>query len=127
MLCLNISAFILHESGAFTGSRTYAETPGTIESMFSWSNLISSLGVAGGVGAVIATIFGFSAAILGSLIIWALVSFAPVITWFFKGVPLMLEAMLPPELWFVRLGVEALFAVVFFMFIIEQAGQRQIT
>jgi hypothetical protein len=127
MLCLNISAFILHESGAFTGSRTYAETPGTIESMFSWSNLISSLGVAGGVGAVIATIFGFSAAILGSLIIWALVSFAPVITWFFKGVPLMLEAMLPPELWFVRLGVEALFAVVFFMFIIELAGQRQIT
>ena len=127
VICLNISAFIIHESGALPTSRTFADSPSTIMSEFDWEDVLIGLGVSAGAGTVMAFFFGFGAALLGGMICWAICSFFPVIQWFFIGAPLMLDALLPSELWFISVSIQAVFAVIFFMFIIELTSQRQIT
>lgn len=127
ILCLNLSAFTISEMNVWPIGRELAFTPASILNSFSVLNLLTSIGVAGGVGTIIGLTFGFSAAVLGGMLIWAIVSFSPIIREFLIGVPLTLEALLPPEAIVISLIIQAVFAAVFFLFIIELASQRRIT
>lgn len=126
-ICLNVAAFIINEAAFLPESEELAVTPTDVMATFTWENLLLSLGVGGAIAGIVALLTRQYVYAVGALIIWAIGSLTPVIQWFFIGVPLLLNSVLPSEISFIGSVVQGLFAVVFFMFIIELTAQRQIT
>ncbi len=126
-LCLNVAAFILNEAGFYTETSELVVSAEDISATFNWATLLTSLGVGGIVAGLVALLTRQYVYAAGALIVWAIGSMAPVIRWFFIGVPLMLGQLLPSGLEFVSTVTQAFFAVIFFMFIIELVAQRSIT
>ena len=127
VLCLNIAAFILNESAAFPTSQALSVNPSDVITQFNWTTLLTSLGTGGAVAGIVALLTRQYVYAAGALLIWSVGALSPLIRWFFIGAPLMLNALLPSELVFISIAVQAFFAIIFFMFIIEIVSQRQIT
>lgn len=84
-----------------------------------------------GAGITVAGILGYFTKAygltLGLLLIWVVgVVFAPV-QWLFLGLPVMLDALLPPSVQIISSIFVVLFTIVFFMFFVEILGGRQVT
>ena len=126
VVCLNMSAFILNQSGAMASSQELYISPFDLSNQFSLT-VFGALGVGGailGLASLLTRQYVYAA---GALLIWIVGVFLPIGQWFLLGAPLMLGAILPPEVSYLTHVVTAFFALVLFMFLAEIVGQRQIT
>jgi len=121
-----MSAFILSQSGAMTSSQELYISPFDLSNQFSLT-VFGALGVGGailGLASLLTRQYVYAA---GALLIWIVGVFLPIGQWFLLGAPIMLGAILPPEVGYLTHVVTAFFALVLFMFLAEIVGQRQIT
>ena len=126
VVCLNMSAFILNQSGAMASSQELYISPFDLSNQFSLT-VFGALGVGGailGLASLLTRQYVYAA---GALLIWIVGVFLPIGQWFLLGAPIMLGAILPPEVSYLTHVVTAFFALVLFMFLAEIVGQRQIT
>ena len=126
VVCLNMSAFILSQSGAMTSSQELYISPFDLSNQFSLT-VFGALGVGGtilGLASLLTRQYVYAA---GALLIWIVGVFLPIGQWFLLGAPIMLGAILPPEVGYLTHVVTAFFALILFMFLAEIVGQRQIT
>jgi len=132
VVCLNMSAFILSQSGAMTSSQELyinpldIYNPETQTGQFSLV-LFGALGVGGailGLASLLTRQYVYAA---GALLIWVIGIFLPIGQWLLLGTPIILAALLPAEVAYISHVVTAFFALVLFMFLAEIVGQRQIT
>ena len=126
VVCLNMSAFILSQSGAMTSSQELYISPFDLSNQFSLT-VFGALGVGGailGLASLLTRQYVYAA---GALLIWIVGVFLPIGQWFLLGAPIILGAILPPEVSYLTHVVTAFFALVLFMFLAEIVGQRQIT
>lgn len=126
MVCLNIAAFIFQQSGAISGSRELYISPFDIKNQFSLDTLLLTLTGVGVIG-VLGVLLGQGRWTIGALLAWVIFQLVPIGNWIISGVPYLLLAILPAELSYLTYVVEAFFAIIFFIFILEIAGQRYIT
>ena len=126
VVCLNMSAFIINESGALVQSQTLYISPFDVQNQFSLG-LFGALGVGGailGLASLLTRQYVYAA---GALLIWVIGIFLPIGQWILVGTPIILGALLPSEVAYISHVVTAFFALVLFMFLAEIVGQRQIT
>ena len=126
VVCLNMSAFIINESGALVQSQTLYISPFDVQNQFSLG-LFGALGVGGailGLASLLTRQYVYAA---GALLIWIIGIFLPIGQWLLLGTPIILAALLPAEVAYISHVVTAFFALVLFMFLAEIVGQRQIT
>ena len=126
VVCLNMSAFILSQSGAMTSSQELYISPFDVQNQFSLG-LFGALGVGGailGLASLLTRQYVYAA---GALLIWVIGIFLPIGQWILLGTPIILAALLPTEVAYISHVVTAFFALVLFMFLAEIVGQRQIT
>ena len=127
VICLNISAFIIAQSSMSSAGQELVWSPEQMAAVFNWQSFAVSLGIAGSVtGLLMVLTKQFMYASL-ALILWAISMLWKPLEWFVAGVPLMLNVLLPTELWYISAVIEGVFAMIFFFFIIEVATQRRIT
>jgi len=132
IICLNVAAFIINESGAIVESKElylspldiYDPTTGT--GKFGLTLFFVLLAGAGAIG-IIGIIFQQNIFAIGALLVWVLGGLTPIIQWFLLGTPIILAQLLPGELSYLSVAIGAFFAVVFFMFLMEIVSQRQVT
>lgn len=128
MICMNVAAFILTQSGAaMTGSElTY--NPESILATFNLDQMWVGLGIGGAAAGFLA--FATHSLIFSTVALmmaWVIINVVPIVEWVVAGVPLMLGILLPAELWYISVSVRAFFAIIFFFFILEIMSQRRIT
>ena len=132
MVCLNISAFIINESGAIAESKELYLSPldiydpSTGTGKFGLTVFFVLLAGAGAIG-VIGIIFQQNIFAIGALLVWVLGGLTPIIQWFLLGTPIILAKLLPGSLSYVSVAVGAFFAITFFIFLMEIISQRQVT
>jgi len=132
IICLNVAAFIINESGAIVESKElylspldiYDPTTGT--GKFGLTLFFVLLAGAGAIG-IIGIIFQQNIFAIGALLVWVLGGLTPIIQWFLLGTPIILAQLLPGELSYLSVAIGAFFAVAFFMFLMEIVSQRQVT
>ena len=133
IVCVNLAAFIIHQSGTLPASQELYASPQDVIATFNIAQFelnINSLWVSLGVSGIMAGIIAFVTKqymVTGAaLTIWALCAFViPTVGWIFTGVPYMLQAMGAP--WYITETIKALFAFVFFIFMLEVTTQRSLT
>jgi len=125
-LCLNMAAFIINQSGAFATSQELYINPLNVSNQFSLT-VFGGLLAGGAIIGIIALITRQYVYASIALVVWVIGLILPVAQWFLLGTPIILAAILPPEISYVSTVVSAFFAFIFFMFMIEIASQRQIT
>lgn len=125
-LSLNIAAFIISESGAFVGSQTLYINPLDVSNQFSLV-IFTAIAGAGTIGGLIALYTRQYLFVAGALLIWIIGLLVPIGQWILIGTPIILATLLPTEISYLSAVVSAFFAFIFFMFLIEIAGQRPIT
>jgi len=126
IICLNLSAFVLHQSQALTTSQELYISPFDVTNKFSLT-LFGALGVGGailGLASLLTRQYVYAA---GALLIWVIGIFLPIGQWLLVGTPLILAALLPPEISYISHVVTAFFAFALFMFLGEIVSQRQLT
>jgi len=126
IVCLNMSAFIINQSGAFPESQQLYISPTDVTNQFSLT-VFAALGVGGaifGLAALLTRQYVYAA---GALLIWIIGVFLPIGQWFLIGAPVMLAALLPSEVTYLSQVVTAFIALALFMFLAEIASQRQVT
>jgi len=126
LVCLNMAAFIIQQSGAIVGSKELYISPFDISSQFSLTYFAVLASAVTGIG-IIAFIFRPSVYSIGALLIFVFLGLLPITQWLVLGVPIMLTAVLPSEIVYVSYVVSAFFAVTFFIFLMEIISQRQVT
>jgi len=126
VVCLNLAGFIIQQSGAFMVSKELYISPLDVTNQFGLTAFWALLAGAGAIG-VIGIIFRQNIFALGALLVWVVGVLLPVSQWFLIGTPVMLGVLLPTEVGYLSSVVSAFFAIIFFMFLIEIIGQRQIT
>lgn len=126
LICLNLAAFIIQQSGAIVGSQPLYINPFDIQNQFDLAIITGSLLSVSAVG-VITLIFTPGIYALGALLIGVLVIITPITQWLLLGTPKLLASILPGELAYLSAVVSAFFTVMFFMFLLEIVSQRQIT
>lgn len=133
IVCVNLAAFIIHQSGTLPASQELYASPQDVLVTFNIAqfelninSLWISLGVSGFVAGILAFITKQYMVTGAALTIWALCVFViPTVGWIFTGVPYMLQAMNAP--WFITETIKALFAFIFFIFMLEVTTQRSLT
>lgn len=126
IICLNMSAFIISQSGSLTESQELYINPFDIQNQFSLT-LFGALGVGGailGLASLLTRQYVYAA---GALLIWVIGIFLPIGQWFLVGTPIILSVLLPPEISYITHVITAFFAFTLFMFFAEIVSQRQIT
>lgn len=126
IICLNMAAFILQQSGTSTVSKELYISPLDITNKFSLS-VFGALAIGGGIIGVIALITRQYVFASVALLIWVIGLLLPITQWFLLGTPIILNVLLPPEVSYLSYVVTAFFAFAFFMFMLEIAAQRQIS
>ena len=126
IVCLNVAAFILQQSGALPVSRELYASPFDITNQFGFGVFMVLIGGLAGMS-LVAIIFKANIYALGALLVWVIAALTPIVQWFLVGFPIVLAALLPPELSYLTAVVGAFFSMMFFMFLTEIVGQRQIT
>jgi len=124
-----MAAFVLNESGAVAGSKELYMGPSDVLTTFDITKFNFFTGSLAGAGiiSVIALIFRQGVFAVAAILIWLVVTLVPVAQWFLLGAPMMLAAMLPSEVSYLSYVVTAFFAIVFFMFLMGIAAQREVT
>jgi len=126
VVCLNLSAFVINQSGVMMHSQALYISPFDIQNQFSLT-IFGALGVGGsilGLAALLTRQYVYAG---GALLIWIIGIFLPIGQWILFGTPLILSVLLPPEIAYVSHVVTAFIALILFMFLAEVVSQRYIT
>lgn len=126
---INMAIWTLNTSGILPAySSEPVVNPSGFEALFSLDVFTVVTGiVGGGVVTVMALLTRSYALSTGVLILWLVGVLLKPIRDIFVGLPLLVESMLPPEVWFISEVVVAFAAFVLFMFVVEVIAGRQIT
>jgi hypothetical protein len=126
MIFLNLAAFSVHLSGVFPVTRELWVNPTDITNAFSLT-VFAVVGAGGAVIGILGAIFKTYTFAASAILLWVIGIVLPIVQWFIGGLPIMMAAILPPELAWFSVIVGAVFAMTFFMFILEIAAGRQMT
>ena len=126
IICINIAAWLLNVSGVYPAGGSLWISPSDVIAQFGLS-VFGGIAISGAITGVISLLLRQAISASYALVIWLVGVLLSLGMWFVGGVPIVLALMLPSELWFVSLAIQALFSVVFFVFLVEVVGQRQIT
>lgn len=126
IICINVAAWLLHVSGVYPAGGTLWLSPSDVVAQFGLS-IFGGLAVSGAITGVISLLVRQSISASYALTIWLVGIMLSLAMWLVGGVPIVLAMMLPGELWFVSTVIQALFTVIFFVFLVEVVGQRPIT
>lgn len=126
---INMAIWTLNTSGILPLYSTEPIlNPSGIEALFSLDVFTVVTGiVGGGVVTVMALITRSYALSTGVLILWIVGVLLKPIRDIFVGLPLLVQSLLPPDLWFFSQVVVAFASFVLFMFVVEVIAGRQIT
>ena len=126
VICLNMSAFIINQSGMIVTSQLLYISPFDVSNQFNLI-LFAGVGIGGAISGIIGLLTRQYVYAAGALLIWVIGIMLPILQWFLIGAPIILAALLPSELGFISYVVEAFFYFILFMFMVEVATQRQVT
>ena len=126
IICINIAAWLISISGTYPAGGTLWISPSDVISQFGLS-VFGGLAVSGAITGVISLLVRQQVYASYALVVWLVGIILSLAFWFVGGLPIVLARMLPSELWYVSSAFQALFSVVFFVFLVEVVGQRQIT
>jgi hypothetical protein len=130
ILSLNIASWILSLSGAVPSSRLLWLNATDITTTFGLT-IFGGVALGGGLAGLLSVFTNKSVYAMGILVIWIIGIMLPIGIWFLNGTSLLITGMIPVEvaasLWYVPVGINALFTFVTFMFFVELASQRNIT
>jgi hypothetical protein len=126
VIFLNLAAFSIHISGVFPVTRELWVNPTDITNTFNLT-VFAVLGAGGAVIGVLGALFHTYTFAAGAILLWVIGIIMPIAQWFIGGLPIMMAALLPAELAWFSVVVGAVFAMSFFLFIVEIAAGRQIT
>lgn len=125
-LCINVAAWILTVSGVYPTGGQFWVSPDDVILEFGLSVFGSIVGSIIGTGLVNRLLnLQLSGDVL--VVVWLAEMLILVAGWFFGGLPIVLARILGSELWFINVTIQSLFGVMFFIFIVEVVGRRQIT
>lgn len=130
ILSLNIAAWFLSLSGAVPSSHLLWLNASDITTTFGLT-IFGGVALGGGLAGLISLFTNKSVYAMGILIIWIIGIMLPIGIWFLNGMSLFITALIPVEvaadLWYIPVGINALFTFISFMFFVELATQRSIT
>lgn len=125
-ICINLAASFWALSGAIPAAQQLYVSPTDITNTFTLT-LFFSVGVTGGLMAIIGIMTRQYVFATGALLIWIIGILLPIVQWVILGLPFVLSAILPSELSWISGIIGAFFAVTLFMFMAELAAGRQVT
>lgn len=126
IITLNVAAWLLNVSGVYPAGGIFWLSPSDVIAQFGLS-VFGGLAVSGAITGVIGLLLRQNLSASYALAVWLVGILLSLGLWFLGGIPIVLAMMLPSDLWFVSTLFQSLFTVVFFIFLVEVVGQRQIT
>jgi len=127
--CINMAIWTLNIAGILPSyTREAIINPTGLESLFSLDTFTLVTGiVGGGVVGILAMITRNYALSTGVLILWLVGVMLKPIRDLLIGLPLLIEAVLPPSVWFFSQVFVAFSAMILFVFIVEIIAGRPIS
>jgi hypothetical protein len=126
IVMLNLSAGLVNASGIFGYQQQFPITASDLlAKVYSgdWMTILASIGIAGSVGGVVALLAGSMFFAMVLVLILALFALAPVTMFIINGVPATLATFGVPI--YITSVIQAAFAFILFMWVMEFIMQRQ--
>lgn len=124
VICVNVAAWIMNMSGFYPLSQSLWLNPAEIVERFALSIFASAVAT-GGLTGVISLLTKSNVFASYALVVWVVGELFLLGMWFLGGVPVLLEFIIPTDLWFIRTAITAFCTVIFFLFLMEVTSQRQ--